>query len=111
MARPVGSTNKNKDRLWKALKAEYGDDFDPLLTIAKNANVLQDAVNLSLEHYEDASEDEKKEAVLLAFKLIPEVNKEWYRVAEFITPKLKAVEVSGSDDSPLRVMTLDYKDA
>ena len=28
MARPMGSTNKNKDRLWKALKAEYGDDFD-----------------------------------------------------------------------------------
>jgi len=85
MARTVGSTNKNKDRLWKALKAEYGDDFDPIMKMAAIAS-------------DDSNDD--------ALKL-----NAWKEIAQYVYPKLKAIEVSGNEDSPLRVLSIDYKDA
>ena len=83
MARTKGALNRNKQRLMNALRAEYGDDFDPIMKMAKNSHVMQAKV--------DALIEADKEAEVIA--AIPEVNKEWSRIAEFVTPKLKAVEM------------------
>lgn len=69
MARTPGSQNKNKDRLWKALKAEYGDDFDPIMKMAGIA-----------------SNDENDDALKLSA---------WKEIAQYVYPKLKAVEITG----------------
>ena len=97
MARTFGSTNKNKDRLFKALRKEYGEDFDPILVMAKNSHEMQLTLDAFMTQDDDTEivdcEGEVTTARLLAMKMIPEVNKEWSRIAEYVTPKLKAVEV------------------
>ena len=85
MARTVGSTNKNKDRLWKALKAEYGDDFDPIMKMA-----------------EIASNDDNDDALKL---------NAWKEIAQYVYPKLKAIEISGDEESPLKIIAIDYQHA
>ena len=72
MARTLGSQNKNKDRLWKALRAEYGDDFDPIMKMAAIA-----------------SDDNNDDALKLTA---------WKEIAQYVYPKLKSIEVSMGED-------------
>ena len=83
MARTVGSTNKNKDRLWKALKAEYGEEFDPIMRMA-----------------EIAANPENDDALKLSA---------WKEVAQYVYPKLKAVEVSQGEgeDGQIKAWTIN----
>ncbi len=70
--RPLGSLNKNKDKLLRNLKEIYGDDFDPIMKMASIAS------------------DDKNDATL---KLAA-----WKEIAQYVYPKLKAVEHTGSVD-------------
>ena len=84
MPRPLNSLNKNKDYLNSRLKDMYGDDFDPIMKACDNAIRMQSIADKSQE---DAHEDEfvqRKECVSA-----------WDKVAQYTTPKLKAIEVSG----------------
>lgn len=79
-----GSPNKNKDFLVARLKDMYGDDFDPIIKACDNAIRMQ---SIADESESVSSEDEfnqRKECVTA-----------WDKVAQYTTPKLKAVEVSG----------------
>lgn len=79
MARPKGSANKNKRSLLARLREEYGDDFHPIMKLARNCVFLQEDA--------DNEEDQEKRAVK-----VKAANAEWSRMAEFVEPKLKAVE-------------------
>lgn len=103
-----GRPNKNKQRLMNALKVEYGDDFDPIMVMAKNASHMQSVLNEKLTPNEEDSEDQLEIDKILALQLIPEVNKEWSRIAEYVVPKLKAVEIEISGDISVSDMT-DYE--
>lgn len=70
--RTLGALNKSKDRLLKALKAEYGEEFDPIMKMA-----------------EIASNDENEPALRL---------QGWKEVAQYVYPKLKAIEVTQGTD-------------
>ena len=72
MGSRLGSPNKNKERLWKVLRAEYGDDFDPIMKMA-----------------EIATNDENEPALRL---------QGWKEIAQYVYPKLKAVEVTQGMD-------------
>ncbi len=90
MARTTGSPNKNKTRLLKALQKEYGEDFNPIMKIAKNATMLQAMLDKRLQAEID---DPTAQEPVNWFDLVKDVNTEWGRMSKFVTPELKAVEM------------------
>lgn len=79
-------SKKNDKFLLNRLKDMYGDDFDPIMRMAANAARLQEDIDARTEKKEAVTSDE-----------LVEVNKEWERVAQFTSPKLKSIEVAGGD--------------
>lgn len=75
-----GSPNKNKAFLLDRLKKMYGDDFDPIINACKNAIRMSEMAN-------DGGEEE--------FNMRKECVNAWDKIAHYVTPKLKAVEMSG----------------
>lgn len=87
----AGSPNKNKQRLLKALQAEYGDNFNPIMEMAKNASRLQAIADT---HYDEKTVDESEiqNSAVIA-------QTAWGKIAEYVAPKLKSIEISpGTDD-------------
>jgi hypothetical protein len=89
MARPEGLPNKNKQFLLKRLQEMYGDDFHPILNMAKNAYEFQQTVD-----------DKSGEPEFRGRDLI-EANKLWEGIAQYVEPKLKAIEHSGDAENPI----------
>jgi len=81
----AGTTNKNKQFLLKRLQAMYGDDFHPIMEIAKNCVVLQKQA----DNLEDPDQ---------RYSALKSANAEWSRMAEYTEPKLRAIEVDASID-------------
>jgi len=76
----TGSPNKNKTFLLDRLKAMYGDDFDPIINACENAIRMSDMAKAGGEE---------------EFMMRKECVNAWDKIAHYVTPKLKAVEVSG----------------
>lgn len=66
----------------------FGDDFDPIIKAAQNA--------VRMEQIAAANEGVEEE-----FGYRKECVNAWDKIAQYVTPKLKAVEVSGDPDAPL----------
>tara|TARA_R110000764_G_scaffold17080_3_gene47024 strand:+ start:416 stop:733 length:318 start_codon:yes stop_codon:yes gene_type:complete len=81
MARPLNSANKNKAYLLKRLQDMYGADFNPVIKVAENAVALQLAAD---------KEPDKTEVRVAAVNA-------WDKVAQYVEPKLKAMEISTLD--------------
>lgn len=87
MARPKGALGKNKTFLLNRLKAMYGKDFDPVMKMAQQAVTLDELAQ------NEPSVTNQKESIVA-----------WGKIAEFVTPKLKAIEHStGNDDLVISV--------
>ncbi len=80
MARPKGALGKNKAFLLNRLQSMYGKDFDPVMKMAEQAATLD---QLALE---EPSVTNQKESIHA-----------WGKIAEFVTPKLKATEITTGD--------------
>lgn len=89
MASREGSPNKNKAFLMKRLQDMYGEDFHPIMNMAKNASEFQELVNSKVIEPE------------LRGQSLIEANKLWEGIAQYVEPKLKSVEITGDPDSPL----------
>tara|TARA_Y100000310_G_C20350346_1_gene654033 strand:- start:254 stop:616 length:363 start_codon:yes stop_codon:yes gene_type:complete len=78
----------------------YGDDFEPVMQMSKNAFFLQGIADeaqakvAELKAAEVVDLEEIKKAMNEARTLLKEVNSEWDRVAKYVTPQLKAQEVT-----------------
>jgi hypothetical protein len=81
MARPKGALGKNKAFLLNRLQAMYGKSFDPVMRMAEQAVTLD---QLALE---DPSVMNQRESIHA-----------WGKIAEFVTPKLKATEITTGDN-------------
>jgi hypothetical protein len=81
MARPKGALGKNKAFLLNRLQAMYGKSFDPVMKMAEQAVTLD---QLALE---DPSVMNQRESIHA-----------WGKIAEFVTPKLKATEITTGDN-------------
>ncbi len=81
----------NDKFLLNRLKAMYGKDFDPIMNMAKNAVLLQAKVDSAEAGDNEANHD-------LSATLI-DVNKEWERIAQFTSPKLKSMEIKGDGEA------------
>ena len=81
MARTKGALGKNKAFLLNRLQDMYGKDFDPVMKMAEQALTLD---QLALE---EPSVTNQKESIHA-----------WGKIAEFVTPKLKATEITTGDN-------------
>lgn len=75
-----GKLNKNKKFLLGRLQDLYGEEFHPIMRMAENAVILQELATLD------------REPTTLKAALDG-----WEKVAQYVEPKLKAVEVTGAD--------------
>jgi len=98
MASREGSPNKNKVFLMRRLQDMYGEEFHPIMNMAKNAHDFQKLVD-----------GKKIEPELMGSALV-EANKLWEGIAQYVEPKLKSVEVKGDPDSPLHVKASSLTD-
>lgn len=92
MGSRAGSPNKNKQRLLKALQAEYGEDFNPIMEMARNSSRLQ--IQLDEMYKQDKETLIEQTDVLSRVELSKITSDSWGKIAEYVTPKLKSVEVS-----------------
>lgn len=85
MARPKGVPNKNKAFLLDRLKDQLGKDFDPIINAAKNAARMQKLADNAEDNASDDEFDMRKDTVSA-----------WEKIAQYVEPKLKAIEVDVS---------------
>ena len=98
-----GIPNKNKRFLLRRLQDMYGDDFHPIMRMAQNAVEMQGIAD-GIQHDANAPVEEK----VAKFSALKEAQIAWGRVAEYVEPKLKAVEIQPSvgdegDPTPVTV--------
>lgn len=90
MPRPKGSPNKNKRELKARLKQLLGEDFDPVVRMAEMAVALHENATSTRDPSDQKSALDG-----------------WDKVAQYVEPKLKAIEVSGEIDSKHTVKIVD----
>lgn len=107
--RQKGSGNKNKKFLLNKLQDMYGDDFHPIMKMAKNCILIQGQADKLIEQVTDDSvgQDDKPKADDVN-KMLVMANTEWYRIAEYTEPKLKAIEIDLSDEMRGLVFQMQY---
>lgn len=105
----TGALNKSKERLWKALRKEYGDDFDPIVEMSSNALFLQYVADeyqagfkLLYESLDGAIEsvgDEVFQKVReRAVDGTNEAIEAWNKVAPYLAAKYQAIVFQGPED-------------
>lgn len=97
MGRPADAPNKNKRGLKARLKAEYGDDFDVIMMMGKNCKQLFDMI--------------PDNPTTADIDTIIDANTQLDKLAQYVEPKLKAIEVSGNVDSRTTVIVKDLTGA
>lgn len=82
MARPKGSVARSKTRLVSLLRQQYGEDFHPIMRMAKHAVELDRLI-----------EESPQEAAENGVSRMDAINA-WDKVAAYTEPKLKALEIT-----------------
>jgi hypothetical protein len=98
MGSRAGSNNRNKAFLLSRLKEMYGEDFDPVMKSAENAVRMQQIADNSqkLTEAPDAEIELVIEASSNEFMQRKECTMAWDRIAQYVQPKLKAVEIAAN---------------
>lgn len=97
MARPAGTSNRNRQFLLNKLKEMYGDDFEPIMQMSKNCMTQQKKADVFLKEVDD---DISLEAVEATVNLLRPINDQWEKIAQYTYPKLKAIEVQAENVDP-----------
>ena len=97
MARDAGIPNKNKRGMKQRLRDVYGEDFDVIMMMGKNCKQLFDMIP-----DEPTAED---------IDTIIDANTQLDKLAQYVEPKLKAVELSGNVDSRTTLIVKDLTGA
>ena len=97
MARPANSSDKNRKFLLNRLQDMYGKDFDPIMMAAKNAKEMNDLAQIELTE-DQMAEMEGKDLLNFTdaiFARKKECVAAFDKIAQYVQPKLKAIEISG----------------
>ena len=89
MGRPAGVPNKNRRGMEAMLRQQFGEDFNVIMMIAENCKTLHD-IAVDSRGTEDAVPNAKA--------AIDSLDK----LAQYVRPKLKAVEVTGEDGEAIK---------
>lgn len=97
MARPKNSEDKNRKFLLNRLQDMYGADFDPIMKAAENAMEMQNlaAPKFTEDQLSELDASEVMKVTESEFTRRKECVVAWDRIGQYITPKLKAIEISG----------------
>ena len=94
-----GRPNKNKKFLLARLQDEYGEQFHPIMQMAKNAHQMQSLL-------ENLPEDTSVETLFIALK---QAIDSWEKIAQYTEPKLKAMEVKHTTMPKVKTIDLGGK--
>lgn len=94
-----GRPNKNKKFLLARLQDEYGEQFHPIMQMAKNAHKMQSLL-------ESLPEDTSIETLFIALK---QAIDSWEKIAQYTEPKLKAMEVKHTTMPKVKTIDLSGK--
>lgn len=96
MTRPAGTPNKNKRSLKAELKKKYGAEFDVIMMMAENCQTLHGIAQThktgKVSFADQETIDASSSAVL--------ANNALEKLAQYVEPKLKAIEISGELSMP-----------
>ena len=98
--RPAGVANKNKRGLSVRLKQQYGKDFDVIMMMAQNCLTLHEIANTHREGLVSENVDGSK--YIDASTSSKTANEALEKLAQYIEPKLKAVEITGVEGGPVQ---------
>lgn len=101
--RPKGSRNRNVKFLHQRLKEMYGEDFDPVMMAAKNAYEMNKMASFDLteEDMEGMEVAEKIKLTDISFNRKKECVNAWEKIAQYVAPRLKAIEHSQDPENPI----------
>jgi heterodisulfide reductase subunit B len=92
----AGRPNKNKQFLINKLQEMYGEKFDAILKACENAFRMQEIA-------------EQTQAMDEEFERRKDCVGAWEKVAQYTTPKLKAIELSGQGEGgEIQVVVQSY---
>ena len=97
MGRPADAPNKNKRGMKQRLREVYGEDFDVIMMMGKNCKQLFDMI----------PEEPTKEDI----DTIIDANTQLDKLAQYVEPKLKAIELSGNVDGRTTLIIKDLTGA
>ena len=83
----------------------FGEDFDPIIKAAQNAIRMQDIADTAKD-----SKGESEEEILFRLKefdLRKECVSSWDKIAKYVTPQLKAIEVTGEDGGEILISRVE----
>lgn len=98
-----GTPNRNKQFLQNQLRILYGDDFDPILKAAENAVRMQAMADAAEKPPKDMDEADKILAKSGEFDMRKDCVSAWEKVAKYVTPQLKAIELTNPDGGALEI--------
>ena len=96
MARPPNAPNKNKRGLAIRLKEQYGDQFDVIMMMGENCQTLH---KIAQEH-KAGGLTVGAESTIDASNSATAANNALEKLAQYVEPKLKAIEISGELSMP-----------
>lgn len=111
MPRQKGAIGKNKQFLLNRLKDQFGEEFDPVMRMAANCAALDKIAAETLAHAEKRlqqkrlSHQDRRDILNNARATLMDANEAWNKVAAYVTPKMKSIEVVGDEDRPVGVVT------
>ena len=91
MAKPKGSLNRNQIFLMNRLKTMLGDDFDPVVNMAKNAVEIQKQGDKAVEAYHKLTEPTKEDLSDL-FIILANCIEAWNKIAAYTNAKIRTIE-------------------
>lgn len=113
--RPVGSINKKRAAMLTLLQDQFGPDFNPIINMAQAAHRQHNVVMARTRMLEElvttgvVTNDQGEEIDIPAQAIVEmckgsdlkDVVDGWDKVASYLHPKLKAVELSADEDGGL----------
>ena len=96
MTRPAGSPNKNKRGLAARLKAQYGEEYDVIMMMAENCQTLHKIA----QNHSRGGLTVGDESTIDASNSATAANNALEKLAQYVEPKLKAIEISGELNIP-----------
>lgn len=91
--RPKGVMNRNQKFLWNKLRDMYGEDFDPVMRMAQSAVHIQKQGDIAVQNYEE-KESPTIDDLAQLFNILANCMTAWEKVANFTSPKYRAIEFS-----------------
>jgi hypothetical protein len=100
MPRPAGAPNRNKRGLKAQLKRQYGEEFDVIMMMAENCNTLH---KIARAHQPEGAVTAGDAELIDASSSAKTANDALEKLAQYVEPKLKAIEISGEEGGPLEI--------